>query len=103
MLCSCNCKQLDAVAAPTAQQHLISLKLVLYTHTILRAQLSLILMQFNCVQCALRTCSHVVITNKQVKQFGSSTGSAQDLDALGRLMNRTDPPMRDQAQVSVSQ
>jgi hypothetical protein len=35
----------------------------------------------------------------QVKAFGSATGSAVDLDILGRLMNRTSPPMRDQAQV----
>jgi hypothetical protein len=55
-----------------------------------------------CVRRALRTFSRVAVT-LQVKQFGSSTGSAQDLDALGRLMNRTDPPMRDQAQVSVCQ
>ncbi|KAG5190552.1 hypothetical protein JKP88DRAFT_205438 [Tribonema minus] len=34
----------------------------------------------------------------EVKKFGSATGSAQDLDSLGRLMNRTSPPMRDQAQ-----
>ena len=34
----------------------------------------------------------------EVLKFGSSTGSAQDLDVLGRLMNRCEPPMRGPAQ-----
>lgn len=35
---------------------------------------------------------------REVQKYGNAAGSAADLDTLGRLMNRVEPPMRNQAQ-----